>query len=283
LLTRVIAIIPAVIVILVNGENNIDSLLILSQVILSLQLGFAIIPLILFVSDKTTMGTFVIKPITKIAAWAIAAVLVYLNFRMVGEQATAYFIASDNIFWKVVIVLSGIIFIFLLVITLIYPLLNKRRRDTTIQLHPEAKDIGQLSAPKYKRIAVALEFSNKDEVLLSHAIGQADKNSSYILIHIVESASARILGNEADDFETRKDQEHIDIYTKRIKQLGFEAKGVLGFDGRARNIARLVKENNADLLVIGAHGHTGLKDWLYGETIDAVRHELKVPVLVVHV
>ena len=61
-MTRLIAIIPAVIVILINGEENIDSLLILSQVILSLQLGFAIIPLIHFTSDKKTMGKFVIKP-----------------------------------------------------------------------------------------------------------------------------------------------------------------------------------------------------------------------------
>jgi manganese transport protein len=44
-----------------------------------------------------------------------------------------------------------------------------------------------------------------------------------------------------------------------------------------------VKENNADMLVIGAHGHAGIKDWLYGQTIDSVRHELKIPVLVVHV
>ena len=56
LLTRVVAIIPAVIVILINGENNIDSLLVLSQVILSMQLGFAIIPLIHFVSDKKNDG-----------------------------------------------------------------------------------------------------------------------------------------------------------------------------------------------------------------------------------
>jgi manganese transport protein len=283
LMTRLIAIIPAVIVILVNGENNIDGLLILSQVILSLQLGFAIIPLILFVSDKKTMGIFAIKPLTKIVAWAIAGILIYLNIRMVTEQGTAYFNSSDNLFWKIVIILSGIIFLSLLLVTLVLPLLNKRRRDTAIQVHPEAMEFEQLFAPEYRRIAVALEFSNKDEMLLSHAIGQADKHSSFILIHIVESASARIFGNEADDFETRKDQEHIDLYTKRIQQLGYDAKGILGFNTRAREIARLVKENNADLLVIGAHGHTGLKDWLYGETIDAVRHELKIPVLVVHV
>src|SRR6476661_7709788 len=56
LLTRLIAIIPALITIAINGENNIDTLLVLSQVVLSLQLGFAIIPLIHFVSDRTTMG-----------------------------------------------------------------------------------------------------------------------------------------------------------------------------------------------------------------------------------
>jgi manganese transport protein len=283
LMTRLIAIIPAVIVILINGEDNIDSLLILSQVILSLQLGFAIIPLIHFVSDKKTMGIFVIKPLTKILAWLIAAVLVYLNIRMVTEQAGSYFSTSDSLFWKTVIIISSIVFVALLIVTTVFPLLKRKPPEKIIPVHPEAKELQLLSAPRYNRIAVALEFSNKDEILLSHAIGQAEQNSTFILIHIVESASAKLFGNESDDLETRTDQEHIDFYVKRIKDMGYNAKGVLGFDSRARDIARLVKENNSDILVIGAHGHTGIKDWFYGETIDAVRHELKVPVLVVHV
>src|SRR5438552_1082630 len=117
LMTRVIAIVPAVIVILINGENNIDSLLILSQVVLSLQLSFAIIPLIHFVSDKTTMGTFDIKPLTKIIAWLVTSILVYLNIRMVTEQASGYFATSDNIFWKAVIILGGLLFVALLIIS----------------------------------------------------------------------------------------------------------------------------------------------------------------------
>jgi manganese transport protein len=56
----------------------------------------------------------------------------------------------------------------------------------------------------------------------------------------------------------------------------------LGFRNRQKEIPRLVKEANADLLIIGAHGHSGMKDWLYGETIDAVRHQLKIPVLIVN-
>ena len=46
---------------------------------------------------------------------------------------------------------------------------------------------------------------------------------------------------------------------------------------------KLLIDNKADMLVIGAHGHTGIKDFIYGETVNAVRHELKIPVLIVNV
>jgi manganese transport protein len=282
LMTRLIAILPAVIVILINGEDNIDSLLILSQVILSLQLGFAIIPLIHFVSDKKTMGAYVIKPLTKIAAWLVTSILVYLNIRMVLEQATGYFVSSENIFWKAVIVAGGLMFVALLVISFVYPLVSKRRRDIP-EVHAEASGLQKVAIPEFKKIGVALEFSEKDEKLLSYAIGQAHGRTSFILVHVVESASAKILEKDTDDLETRKDQEHLDFYVQKLTQLGYEAQGILGFNHRAREIVRIIKENDVDLLVIGAHGHAGIKDWFYGQTIDSVRHELKIPVLVVHV
>ncbi|MBK5271327.1 MAG: divalent metal cation transporter, partial [Bacteroidia bacterium] len=283
LMTRLIAIVPTVIVILVNGESNIDSLLVLSQVILSLQLGFAVIPLILFVSDKKTMGDFVIKPVTKIVAWLVTLVLVYLNLRMVIEQAGTYFETSDNIFWKVVIVLGGLIFVALLIISLVYPLMSKKRKHIPVELHPEASALQRIAVPVYNKIAVALEFSDKDEKLLSYAIGQAQKNTSFVLIHVVESVPAKLLEEESDDLETRTDQQHIDFYAQRFKQMGYEATGILGFNRRSKEIVRIIKEAKADMLVIGAHGHSGIKDWFYGQTIDSVRHELNIPVLVVNV
>ena len=69
LITRLIAIIPAFITIIYFGEKSTGDLLVLSQVILSLQLGFAVIPLIHFTSDKKMMGDFAIKPWVKICAW----------------------------------------------------------------------------------------------------------------------------------------------------------------------------------------------------------------------
>jgi len=282
LMTRLIAIIPAVIVILINGENNIDSLLILSQVILSLQLGFAIIPLIHFVSDKNAMGKFAIKPSLKVAAWIVTAVLVYLNIKMVVEQGANYFAESENIFWKVIILLGGLLFVALLVTSFLYPLMNRKRRDIP-EVHVEASELQKISIPEFRKIAVALEFSQKDEKLLSYAIGQAQNQTSFILIHVVESASSKVLGKDTDDLESRSDQDHIDFYARQLIQMGYKARGILGFHQRAKEIVRIIKENDADMLVIGAHGHTGIKDWFYGETIDSVRHELKIPVLVVHV
>src|SRR6185295_1104969 len=147
LMTRLIAIIPAVLVILINGEKNIDSLLILSQVILSLQLGFAVIPLILFVSDKKTMGAFVIKPLTKILAWLITSILVYLNLKMVTGQASEYFASSHNTFWKILIITGGLLFVALLIISVLYPLMGKKRRDIHPELHPGVSNLEKVAVP----------------------------------------------------------------------------------------------------------------------------------------
>ncbi len=282
LLTRLVAIIPAVIVILINGENNIDDLLILSQVILSLQLGFAVIPLIHFVSNKKKMGDFVIKRWVQILAWLITIVLVYLNIRMVSGQAIEFFSESDSIFWKAVIIAGGLAFVSLLLIALIYPLLNLKTQDVAVEVHiPKSIKIGEAKAVQYNRIAVALDLSENDKQVIAYAMGQANAATEFILIHIVESASAKVLGDLTADLETQKDREKLDDYTSQLISKGFKAQAALGFRNRTKEIAKIVNESNADLLVIGAHGHKGVKDWFYGETIDAVRHQLKIPVLIV--
>ncbi len=281
LLTRLVAIIPAVIVIWINGEDNIDSLLILSQVILSLQLGFAIIPLIHFVSDKQTMGDFAIKPWVKVLAWLITTVLVYLNLRMLFGEAGGFFAAPGNLGWKIVIIAGGIATGLLLLTTLLYPIFRPKPKNVAVHVHKTIPEPLHKEAPAYNRIATALDFSKFDVKVLNHAIGQAHDQSEFILIHIVESASAKVLGKDSDDLETRKDAEKLEEYAEQLRAMGYKAETHLGFRNRSKEIAKLVKESKADILVIGAHGHSGMKDWLYGETIDAVRHQLKIPVLIV--
>jgi manganese transport protein len=79
LITRVIAIVPAVIVTALYGEKGTGALLILSQVILSLQLSFAVVPLVQFTADRAKMGQFASGPLLKGAAWLVAVVIMGLN------------------------------------------------------------------------------------------------------------------------------------------------------------------------------------------------------------
>ncbi len=79
LITRLIAIIPAVIVTALYGEKGTGALLILSQVILSLQLSFAVVPLVQFTSERAKMGVFTNGPVLKSIAWGVAVVIIGLN------------------------------------------------------------------------------------------------------------------------------------------------------------------------------------------------------------
>ena len=79
LITRAIAIVPAVIVAILYGESGTAKLLVLSQVILSMQLSFAVFPLVLFTSSRAKMGEFVNAPWVKVLAWLVAVVIATLN------------------------------------------------------------------------------------------------------------------------------------------------------------------------------------------------------------
>ena len=79
LITRAIAIIPAVIVASIAGESGTAKLLVLSQVILSLQLSFAVIPLVQFTGERAKMGEFTNAPVVKVLAWTVAVVIAALN------------------------------------------------------------------------------------------------------------------------------------------------------------------------------------------------------------
>ena len=282
LITRLLAIVPALLTILLAGDDKVGELLVFSQVLLSLQLGFAIIPLIHFVSDKGTMGDYAIKPLTKIASWLITAVLVYLNLRMVFTEAYKYITHAGNGWVDAIIILSGIGFVVLLVITIVFPIISRYRQIASVRIHPsQLLSLGSMEKPQYYRIALALDFSKQDEKVITNAVANGNEHTEYILIHVVESASAKYFGRLSDDFETRKDQEQLDSYLALLQARNLRARGILGYRHPAKEIVRIVKEEKADFIVMGGHGHTGIKDWIYGETAHQVRHNVKVPVLLV--
>jgi manganese transport protein len=281
LLTRLLAIIPAVAVILISGEEQADNLLVLSQVVLSVQLGYAVIPLIHFVSDKSTMGAFTLRPLLRILSWGCAGLLIWLNGKLVIEETMPVFTAPGHLALKIGIVLVATAGLTLLGYIGLHPFIRARTGRRSPQLHPQSDILQDWTPPSFRQIAVALDFSEHDEKLLAYAAGQGGNTAQYLLIHVVESVSAAMLGRQSDDYETRKDQERLDRYSAMLREKGLQSRTALGYRNRSREIARIVREYQADMLVIGSHGHAGLKDLIYGETVNAVRHELKIPVLIV--
>jgi manganese transport protein len=214
-------------------------------------------------------------------AWAAAALLVYLNVKLVIQETTPFMATPGQIIWKILIIVGALAAILLLSYITLHPWITRRARHATPQVHPLPDSWKDWTPPAFRHIAIALDFSEHDQKLLAYALGQGGRNARYLLIHVVESASARMLGKESDDYETRKDQERLDQYQLLLNEKGIQSHTALGFRHRSREIARLVKQQEADMLVIGSHGHSGLKDIIYGETVNAVRHQLTVPVLVV--
>ena len=284
IITRLIAIVPAVIVILIYGESVTGKLLILSQVILSLQLGFAIIPLIHFVSDKSKMNGFHINTITQIAAWVIASIIVSLNAKLVFDEISGWLETSENpilLCFTVVPIAFG--FLILLLYIVFKPFISKAR--LTIENHSPHNMVLKFSesdSQTKKNIAISVDFSFADEFAINSAINLGGLEAKYTLIHVVETVGAMMYGKQTDDHETTVDEKLLQEYEKMLTEKGFKIKTKLGFGKPNVVIPKIVNKGKFDILVMGTHGHTGMKDLLFGTTVDKLRHKLKVPLLIVN-
>jgi len=296
LLTRLIAITPAVLVIGIMGEERVDALLVLSQVILSLQLGFAVIPLIHFVSDRKTMGEFAIGWKIKILAWLVAAILVYLNGHLVVDFIAEKMHQSDAWGLKIFLIVVASGFLVLLGYVICYPLflkrkLGKEQSEKQDDFHGLPIEIDWTQDTPIQRVAIAVDFSITDALLIKKAIQQVHQLSEthpphesiqFIFIHVVESATAKYLQEASDDEETRKDQERLNTYAIALQSKGYQVTTCLGYGNRVKEIVRCVQLHEAQLIVMGGHRHQGWKDYIFGETIESVRHKVSIPVLIVN-
>lgn len=283
IITRLIAIVPAVIVILIYGESVTGKMLIFSQVILSLQLGFAIIPLIHFVSDKQKMKGFHISKITQIASWVIATIIVSLNAKLVFDEINGWLENAENpmTLWLTVVPLA-IGFLFLLLYIVFKPFITKAKNEFQNHLpHNFNLKFSQAETYSKKRIAISVDFSNADEIALNSAFELGGKEANYTLIHIVETVGAMIYGGNIDDHETTIDEKLLFQYQEMLTSKGFNVQTQLGFGRPNKAIPKIVNEGNFDILVMGTHGHTGLKDILFGTTVDKLRHKISIPLLIV--
>ena len=88
-------------------------------------------------------------------------------------------------------------------------------------------------------------------------------------------------GSEIADHESNADAAALTNYRTQLREQGYHVEIKIGFGNPKQIIPEIVNEFDADLLVMGAHGHKWMKDLVFGTTVDTVRHRVKIPVLIV--
>jgi manganese transport protein len=287
LITRMVAIIPAVFTILTAGEQGTYQLLIFSQVVLSMQLPFAVIPLIHFTSDRRRMGAFANRNWVKLLAWAAAIIIVGLNMRLVYTTVTEW-LADAGAWAGLLTVLIGAVIALLLGLLVwvsFEPVLPAflRRRELPPAVALPRRVGADLAVPSYRRVLVPLDHTERDRVAVAHAAALARTyGSSLILLHVEEDVTSQVYGELSTTAEVEAGREYLDEIANNLRSSGIEVETVLTHSqGPAEAIARVARQHKPDLVIMGAHGHSGLKDILFGATINDVRHRIATPILVV--
>ena len=282
ILTRSLAVLPTVIVILIFGEKEVGSLLIFSQVILSMQLAFAVIPLIHFVSDKSKMGNFTINTTTKFFAWTIAFIISFLNAQLVYGEFNKWMANSQSYSLNIALVGLEIGLLILLMLTFLIPIFIKRNQENQKEIHEpfEAFTLEEISKQHFQRIIIALDFSKTDKKVINYATQLASTESSLILVHVVESATVKYTGEKTNDAEALSDLKRLEQYAQILRPIFNETKIELGYNNRVNTIVEISKRHNADLIIVGSHGHRGFMDFIFGETINKLQHRVDIPVFI---
>ena len=286
LLTRSMAIVPAAITVYFAGERGTFELLILSQVILSLQLPFAIIPLIHFTSDPQRMGSFVNAAWVKALAWSAAALILALNIRLAASSIAAWLGAAGTRRWSLELILFPVIAVlsFLLAWISFEPTIRRwfRRFGRGPITMPSAA-AAELPVPIYRKILVPLDHSERDRPAIAHAAALAKQPGGKLyLLHVEEGVTSQVYGPLASTAEVAAGQQYLRDIARDLASQGVDVELIVQHSRNPKSeIVRCAKQIHPDLIVMGAHGHKGLKDIIFGTTINAVRHSVGIPLLVV--
>jgi manganese transport protein len=280
LVTRSLAVVPAVLTIVYAGEQATFQLIILSQVVLSLQLPFAVIPLIQFTEDRQRMGSFASPGWVRTLAWACAVVILGLNAKLVYDTASEWTQSRPWIGFVLYPAVAGIVV--LLGYVALEPYLRRKPVPAGVSLVRQAGTVA-LETPAYRRILVPLDHSRLDAETLKHAAALARAHHARLyLLHVEEGVASVLYGQEASTSEVEEGRQYLERLHATLTAAGIEAQLLITHATSAKvEIVRVSKEMKADLLVMGAHGHKGLQDIIFGTTINEVRHAVGVPVLIV--
>ena len=207
LITRSIAIVPAVIVILIAGDGGTYKLLIASQVILSLQLPFAVVPLIQITSDRKRMGEFANPRWLAVLAWIVSAIIIALNGMLLFNLLSGWVALpppASTLAWFAAVPVAAVCLL-LLAWIVVRPLVPARRAVRLPAPLEAAEVLRGLVVPAVRRAGLALDRTLNDKAVLSYGLGLArDRETELVLVHVVAGIGAQVYGSDVGDRETRE-------------------------------------------------------------------------------
>jgi nucleotide-binding universal stress UspA family protein len=136
----------------------------------------------------------------------------------------------------------------------------------------------------YKRILVPLENGPADQTILRHVIGLAKlSGAEVILLHVADGWAARNMEqlNLKESEEMKEDRAYLERMATDLRAAGLEVDAVLAAGDPAKEIAAAAEREGADLIALATHGHRLLDDVVRGSTATALRHNTRIPVLMV--
>jgi manganese transport protein len=286
LITRVLAIIPAAFTVYFAGAHGTYKLLILSQVILNMQLPFAVIPLIQFTGSKERMGEFANRLWLQVLAWSAAALILSLDIWLVMLTIQDWLAsAGSRRIWLELGLVPVVVGLGLLLLWMtLQPVLPgwvRRFGRASVQL-PQQVAI-DLPTPVYTKILVPLDHTSKDRDAIAHATAMAKQHGATLyLLHVEEGVTSQVYGSESSTAEVEEGEKYLRQIASQLEEQHLAVRTLVRHSRNPmKEIVSYAEELKPDLVVMGAHGHKGLKDIVFGTTINAVRHKLKAPLLVV--
>jgi manganese transport protein len=134
----------------------------------------------------------------------------------------------------------------------------------------------------YTRILVAIEHSAADATIVEHICQLARlTHAELILVHVADGWAARHFDELAlrESEEMRDDREYLEALAARLLAEGLPTQWRLGRGDPAAEIVRISRAEGVDLIAMATHGHRGINDLIRGTTVNKVRHDVSVPVL----
>ncbi len=136
----------------------------------------------------------------------------------------------------------------------------------------------------YKRILVPLEHSPADQTILRHVTDLAKlSGAELILLHVADGWAARNMEqlNLKESEEMKEDRAYLEHVAKDLRAAGLDVDAVLAAGDPAREIAAAAEREKVDLIALATHGHRLFDDVVRGSTATALRHNTRIPILMV--